>query len=48
MAGIETPSTAASGAHASLMSAAAILFGTELGFFQRILDTEELSGNPWI
>src|SRR4051795_11625862 len=29
----------------SLMSAAAIVFGTELGFFQRILDTEELTGN---
>jgi P-type Ca2+ transporter type 2C len=32
----------------SLMSAAAIIFGTELGFFQRILDTEELTGNQWL
>ena len=32
----------------SLMSAAAIVFGTELGFFQRILDTEELTGNQWL
>jgi Ca2+-transporting ATPase len=32
----------------SLMSGAAILFGTELGFFQRILDTEELTGNQWL
>ena len=33
---------------ASLASAAAIVFGTELGFFQRILDTEELTGNQWL
>jgi Ca2+-transporting ATPase len=32
----------------SLMSAAAIILGTELGFFQRILDTEELTGNQWL
>jgi Ca2+-transporting ATPase len=32
----------------SLMSAAAIVFGTELRFFQRILDTEELTGNQWL
>jgi P-type Ca2+ transporter type 2C len=32
----------------SLMSAAAIVFATELGFFQRILDTVELSGNQWL
>jgi P-type Ca2+ transporter type 2C len=32
----------------SLMSVAAIVFGTELGFFQRILDTEELTGNQWL
>jgi Ca2+-transporting ATPase len=33
---------------ASLLSAAAIVFGTELRFFQRILDTVELSGNQWL
>jgi Ca2+-transporting ATPase len=32
----------------SLMSAAAILFATELGFFQRILDTVPLTGNQWL
>jgi P-type Ca2+ transporter type 2C len=32
----------------SLMSAAAIVFGTELGFFQRILDTVPLTGNQWL
>jgi Ca2+-transporting ATPase len=32
----------------SLMSVAAIIFGTELRFFQRILDTEELTGNQWL
>jgi Ca2+-transporting ATPase len=32
----------------SLMSAAAIIFGTELQFFQRILKTEELTGNQWL
>jgi P-type Ca2+ transporter type 2C len=32
----------------SLMSGAAIVFATELGFFQRILDTEELTGNQWL
>src|SRR4051812_7710463 len=32
----------------SLMSVAAIVFGTELRFFQRILDTEELTGNQWL
>ena len=29
-------------------SAAAIIFATELGFFQRILDTVELTGNQWL
>jgi P-type Ca2+ transporter type 2C len=33
---------------ASLMSVAAIIFGTELRFFQRILDIEELTGNQWL
>jgi P-type Ca2+ transporter type 2C len=33
---------------ASLMSAAAIIFATELRFLQRILDTVELSGNQWL
>jgi P-type Ca2+ transporter type 2C len=33
---------------ASLMSAAAIIFATELRFFQRILDTVELTGNQWL
>jgi P-type Ca2+ transporter type 2C len=33
---------------ASLGSAAAIIFGTELRFFQRILDTQELTGNQWL
>jgi P-type Ca2+ transporter type 2C len=33
---------------ASLMSAAAIIFATELQFFQRILDTVELTGNQWL
>jgi P-type Ca2+ transporter type 2C len=32
----------------SLMSAAAIIFATELQFFQRILDTVELTGNQWL
>jgi Ca2+-transporting ATPase len=32
----------------SLLSAAAIILGTELGFFQRILDTVELTGNQWL
>jgi P-type Ca2+ transporter type 2C len=32
----------------SLMSVAAIIFATELRFFQRILDTVELSGNQWL
>jgi P-type Ca2+ transporter type 2C len=32
----------------SLMSAAAILFVTELGFFQRVFDTVELTGNQWL
>jgi P-type Ca2+ transporter type 2C len=32
----------------SLMSAAAIIFATELRFFQRILDTVELTGNQWL
>ena len=31
-----------------LLIAAAIVFGTELRFFQRILDTEELTGNQWL
>jgi P-type Ca2+ transporter type 2C len=33
---------------ASLMSVAAIVFGTELRFFHRILDTQELTGNQWL
>jgi Ca2+-transporting ATPase len=32
----------------TLMSAAAIVFATELRFFQRILDTVEISGNQWL
>jgi Ca2+-transporting ATPase len=32
----------------SLLSAGAIVFGTELQFFQRILDTVELTGNQWL
>ena len=32
----------------SLLSAAAIILATELGFFQRILDTVELTGNQWL
>lgn len=32
----------------SLMSAAAIILGTELGFLQRILDTIPLTGNQWL
>jgi Ca2+-transporting ATPase len=32
----------------SLLSAAAIILGTELRFFQRILDTVELTGNQWL
>jgi Ca2+-transporting ATPase len=32
----------------TLMSAAAIVFATELRFFQRILDAEELSGDQWL
>ena len=30
------------------MSAAAIILATELRFFQRILDTVELTGNQWL
>ena len=33
---------------ASLLSAVAIIFATELRFFQRILDTVELTGNQWL
>jgi Ca2+-transporting ATPase len=33
---------------ASLMSVVAIVFATELEFFQRILKTEELTGNQWL
>ena len=33
---------------ASLLSAAAIILATELGFLQRILDTVELTGNQWL
>ena len=33
---------------ARLLSAAAIIFATELGFLQRILDTVELTGNQWL
>lgn len=32
----------------SLLSAAAIILATELGFFQRILDTVALTGNQWL
>ena len=32
----------------SLLSAAAIIFATELRFFQRVLDTVELTGNQWL
>jgi Ca2+-transporting ATPase len=32
----------------SLMSVAAIIFATELRFFQRILDTVELTGSQWL
>jgi Ca2+-transporting ATPase len=32
----------------SLMSVGAIVFATELDFFQRILDTVELTGNQWL
>src|SRR3954471_4707307 len=32
----------------SLMSVAAIIFGTELQFFQRILKTDEITGNQWL
>jgi Ca2+-transporting ATPase len=32
----------------SLMSVAAIVFGTELSFFQSILATEPLTGNQWL
>jgi Ca2+-transporting ATPase len=32
----------------SLMSVAAIIFATELQFFQRILDSVELTGNQWL
>ena len=32
----------------SLMSVAAIIFATELQFFQRFLKTDELSGNQWL
>jgi P-type Ca2+ transporter type 2C len=32
----------------SLMSAVAIIFATELQFFQRILKTDELTGNQWL
>ena len=32
----------------SLLSAGSIIFATELRFFQRILDTVELSGNQWL
>ena len=30
------------------MSVVAIIFATELRFFQRILDTVELTGNQWL
>jgi P-type Ca2+ transporter type 2C len=33
---------------ASLASAAAIILATELGFFNRILDSVELTGNQWL
>ena len=32
----------------SLMSAAAIVLATELGFLQRILDSVELTGTQWL
>ena len=32
----------------SLMSAASIILATELRFFQRVLDTVELTGNQWL
>jgi Ca2+-transporting ATPase len=32
----------------SLLSAVAIIFATELSFFQRVLDTVELTGNQWL
>jgi Ca2+-transporting ATPase len=32
----------------SLLSAAAIIFATELAFFQRVLDTVSLTGNQWL
>jgi len=32
----------------SLSSVAAIILGTELGFFQRVLDTIPLTGNQWL
>ena len=32
----------------SLLSAAAIILATELGFLQRVLDTVELTGNQWL
>jgi P-type Ca2+ transporter type 2C len=32
----------------SLMSVAAIVFVTELQFFQRVFDTVELTGNQWL
>jgi Ca2+-transporting ATPase len=32
----------------TLASVAAIVFATELRFFQRILKTEELTGNQWL
>ena len=32
----------------SLLSVASIIFATELRFFQRILDTVELTGNQWL
>jgi Ca2+-transporting ATPase len=33
---------------ASLLSVGAIIFATELRFFQRILDTQELTGAQWL
>jgi Ca2+-transporting ATPase len=33
---------------ASLLSAGAIVLGTELGFFHRVLDTVSLTGNQWL
>ena len=32
----------------SLLSVVAIIFATELRFFQRVLDTVELTGNQWL